>query len=166
MAKAQRQVHAGLNQINGGVIHQQAQAQRRVLAEPLAQRGHGVLGKACGCRQTQLAAGLLALGSQLCTGAVCGFAHGSALGIKALARIRQAELAGGAVQQADARVFLQLANMLADGRGCHIQLAGRRAHGAALHHGGKNSHASEIFHGVIVKLYFKVNGAERAFSAV
>jgi hypothetical protein len=70
------------------------------------------------------------------------------------------------VQQRQAGIVLQLTDMLADGRGRHVELAGGRAHAAALHHGGKNGHASEIFHEAILKFSFKVMVAERVFLAI
>ena len=99
----------------------------------------------------QLPAGLLPLGRQLGPGARGGFAHGGALNIKALTCIGQRELARGAVQQGDARLALELTNMLADGRRRHIEQACRRAHAALLYDGCKNRHAFEIIHRAILK---------------
>jgi hypothetical protein len=83
-------------------------------------------------------------------------AHGSAAGVKALARLGQRELAGGAVQQRHAAVALQLAHLLAHGGGAHAQGAGGAAHRSVLHHGGQHGHAFEVVHGrFIVKLCFK-----------
>ena len=123
-----------------------------------------MLGETCRGSQTQLAAGALMLGGQLGACPAGRFAHGCALDVEALAGIGQRQLARGAVQQRQASIVFQLTDMLADGRGRHVELAGGRAHAAALHHGGKNGHASEIFHEAILKCCFKVMVAERGFS--
>ena len=156
MAKAQGHVHPRLDQVDGGIVHQQAQAQLRKARQPGAQGRGSMPGKADRGGQAQLATGLLAFGHQLGPCALRGIGQGGALQVKALAGITHSDLAGGTVQQGDAGLALQLADVLAHGRGRHAQLLGGGRHAARLHHGGEHGHAFEVFHAAIVKLYFKV----------
>ena len=98
IAEAQRQIHARLDQVYGGVIHQQAQPQLRMHGQPLAERRCRMLGKAGWGGQTQLAAGALVLGGQFGACPAGSFAHGGTLDVEALAGISQRQLARGAVQ--------------------------------------------------------------------
>ncbi|MNT28505.1 hypothetical protein D3C72_1641960 [compost metagenome] len=99
----------------------------------------------------QLAHRLFAFGFQLCAGLAGRLQHDGALRIEALPRFGQAVLAGGALQQRQARLRLQLADVLAHGRGRHAQRTRGGAHRALLHHGGEHGHAIEVFHGLILK---------------
>ncbi len=114
--------------------------------QQLSQRGCHVPGKTHGGRQTQLAAGSLARCSQLGPRLVGGGAQGRALRVDALARLRQRQLARGAVQQRHPAFALQQAHLLADGGRAHAQCPPRATHGAVLHHAGKHRHAPEIVH--------------------
>ena len=113
-------------------------------------------GKTDGAGQAQLAAGFIAGAAQFGPGLLGRAGHGRALLVKALASIRQRQLARRAGEQGDAALCFELAYLLTDGRGAHAQVARRCAHGALLDDGGKNCHAFEIIHALIVKHSFKV----------
>ena len=89
------------------------QPQLRKARQPGAQGGRSVPGKARRSRQAQLAAGDLLLGHQLGPRALGGRTQGRALGVEALPRIGERNLARGAVQQGHATLALQLTQMLA-----------------------------------------------------
>ena len=157
-AKAQGQIDTRLNQIDGHIVQQQAQPQLRKTRQPGSQRRGGMVGKAHGRSQTQLATGNLLLGGQF---GACAFGCSTergALHIKALACIGQGNLPGRAVQQRDAAFTLQLADVLAHGRRAHAQAACCRSHGAVLHDGGKNCHAFEIVHALYCEVQLQSVG--------
>ena len=64
--------------------------------------------------------------------------------------------AGGAVEQFYAVMLFQLADVLADGTGADAQRLRGGVHAAVLQNGVKNQDLFEMFHGLIVKYFFKV----------
>jgi hypothetical protein len=117
-------------------------AQRRQRRSQQAAETHGR-------GQPQLTLGLVAQAHQGLFGRARRRHHGGATGVVALAGLRQREAPRRAVQQGQAQRLLQLAQVLAHGRGRHAQAARRRRQRAGRHHLGKNGHALELVQGFV-----------------
>ena len=124
--------------------------------QPLAQRGRHVAREAHGTGHAQLATGLIACRGELGPRLGSGLGHRRALLVEALAGVGKPQLARGAHEQGDAARGFELAYLLAHRGGAHAQGAARCTHRSLFDHGGEDSHAFEVIHELIMKLYFKV----------
>ena len=120
------------------------QAQGRVRGQQRRQGRTELPREAHGRRHAQLALGGVPQLVQLGLGVTRGGQHGGAALVKSGAGRRQAELAGGAVQQGDAHVPLERAHLLAHGRGAGLQLPGGAGEAALLDDGGQHGHAFQL----------------------
>ena len=146
-ADTDRQVDALLDQVDLLVVEQQGQTQPAVGAQ---QRRQGVAqrpsGKAHRGGDAQLAHRRVAQLGQALFGLAGQLQHLGTATVEGGSGLGESQLAGGAMQQADSRALLQLADLLADRRGGHAQRLGGGHHGAALDYGGEHRHAFQLFH--------------------